>query len=254
MTSALGERSTDASKSEVTTEIPQSASARQSRPYKYCITLLVILIPALYYLYRDRLPWHKGQYPYRPDNDDRYWTLDHPPKDQEPEPFYPIKRYSLEYRGYVACWQHQGVWVGYLTPVEMSHLGVDRFRDSERSLDQVEEDAFCARLRLYGASFWSLPPQWPEGILWASSIDGVVEPTTKVNLTVGFPESGGVWFVDTSDGWEGLHPQRMGLYNAITMEERCNVLKDLGGKFCQDIQTCPEMAPLLAPPEAWIGV
>ncbi|EEQ34686.1 conserved hypothetical protein [Microsporum canis CBS 113480] len=229
MTSALGERSTDASKSEVTTEIPQSASARQSRPYKYCITLLVILIPALYYLYRDRLPWHKGQYPYRPDNDDRYWTLDHPPKDQEPEPFYPIKRYSLEYRGV---------------------YGLDTSRPwrcpiSESTVSAIRNDHSTRSRRMHFAQDYGFTGLASGRCL----LNGL-----RASSGLRFPESGGVWFVDTSDGWEGLHPQRMGLYNAITMEERCNVLKDLGGKFCQDIQTCPEMAPLLAPPEAWIGV
>lgn len=49
-------------------------------------------------------------------------------------PFDLIKRYSLTY-GYVACWQNDGIWIGRLTPVELSSLGINRFQDTERSLN-----------------------------------------------------------------------------------------------------------------------
>jgi len=164
--------------------------------------------------------------------------------DEPVEPFDPIKRYSLDY-GNVACWQNEGVWIKKLTPVELSSIGVDRFQDTERSLSQAEEDAFCARLRTYGASFWSLPPRWPDHVNWCETIDFCVEPDIKVNLTLGFPESGGVWVLDNSQGWEQLYPRNLGLRNALTMEERCNVIKDLGGKFCESMEACPETAALL---------
>ncbi|KJZ80019.1 hypothetical protein HIM_00733 [Hirsutella minnesotensis 3608] len=162
------------------------------------------------------------------------------------EPFQPVKRYSLEY-GKVACWQDGGVWIKKLTPVEMSSLGVDRFQDTDRAPEQAGEDAFCTRLRMYGASFWGLPPQWPEYDLWCESIDGCVEPIKKVDFEVGFPTSGGVWVLNTSQGWDKLLPKGLGLRNALTMDERCEVIKDLGGRFCEDTRVCAELAPLLGP-------
>lgn len=176
---------------------------------------------------------------YYDDSDDASWP--------DP-PFNPIKRYSLDY-GRVACWQHDGVWIGRLSPVELSSIGIDRFQDTERSLNQVEEDAFCARLRTYGASFWSLPPRWPDHINWCEDIDFCVKSDIKVDLELGFTESGGVWVLDTSAGWDEYYPQILGLQNALTMEERCNVLKNLGAKFCENMQACPETAALLEPVE-----
>jgi hypothetical protein len=174
---------------------------------------------------------------YYDDSDDPSWP--------DP-PFNPIKRYSLEY-GKVACWQHDGIWIARLSPVQLSFIGLDRFHDTERSLNQVDEDAFCARLRTHGASFWSLPPRWPENVEWCDDMDLCVEPDINVKLSLGFTESGGVWVLDTSQGWD--YPKSLGLHNALTMEERCNVLKDLGAKFCESMQACPETAALLEPVE-----
>ncbi|PQE16995.1 fungal specific transcription factor protein [Rutstroemia sp. NJR-2017a BBW] len=132
-----------------------------------------------------------------------------------------------------------------LTPVEMSSLGVNRFQDSDRALEQADEDAFCTRLRNYGASFWELPPRWPEHVNWCEEMDGCVKPKKEVRLEVGFPSSGGVWMLDTSQGWDKLPPKAAGLGNALKMDERCEVIKDLGGRFCENVQECPEMAALL---------
>lgn len=129
----------------------------------------------------------------------------------------------------------------------MSSLGIDRFQDTDRALEQADEDAFCTSLRMYGASFWELPPQWPENINWCEDIDACVEPAKKVSLEVGFPASGGVWMLDTSQGWDGLYPKNLGLRSALTMDERCEVIKNLGGRFCENIQVCTEMAALLEP-------
>lgn len=154
--------------------------------------------------------------------------------------FDPLKRYSLEY-GKVACWQEGGVWIKELTPVEMSSLCVDRFQDSDRSPNQSDEDDFCAQLRAFGASFWQLPPRWPEHVNWCETIDACVEPTMKVNFEVGYPTTGGIWILDTSQGWDRLYPRSLGLRNALTMDERSEVIKSLGGRFCEDIQACPDL-------------
>ncbi|KAH6681400.1 hypothetical protein B0J14DRAFT_529868 [Halenospora varia] len=160
------------------------------------------------------------------------------------QPWHPKKRYSLKY-GQLACWQHEGVWIVYLTPVELAAIGVNRFQDTQRSLNQTEEDEFCARIRMFGASFWSLPPHWPEDTDWCESIDDCVEPDRKFHLFLGFPENGGVWVLDRSKIGDELYTKSKGLLNALIMEERCNVIRGLGGKYCESMQACPETAALV---------
>jgi len=155
------------------------------------------------------------------------------------DPFNPIKRFSLEY-GKVACWQDGGVWIKELTPVEMVSLGVDRFQDTNSTSIQAEEDAFCERFRMYGASFWELPPRWHENVVWCGAIDHCADPARRVSLEVGFPTGGGIWFLNTTQGWNGhMRPKRRALKLALTMDERCEVIKDLGGLFCEDPEECP---------------
>ena len=55
---------------------------------------------------------------------------------------------------------------------------------------------------------------------------------------------GGVWVLNTSQGEETLFRK---LRNALTMDERCEVINGSGGVFCEDAQVCAEMARLLKP-------
>lgn len=169
-----------------------------------------------------------------------------------PDQFKPTKRYDLDYAK-LSCWADDGVWIKRISPVEMQHLHVDRFQDTQRAGHQEEEGAFCARLRLHGASFWTLPPRWPDWRLWCSSIE-CIPPSKRVNFEAGFPSTGGVWVLNATnpemryDGGLGrpLFKNNVALKNALTMDERCHVIKELGGVFCQDVQACPEMDRLLA--------
>lgn len=90
----------------------------------------------------------------------------------------PTKRYDLEFDR-VAFWQDNGVWIAKLSSIEMEALGVDHSREANRALDQAEEDAFCGRLRMYGASFWTLPPKWPMTLLWCETFE-CIEPERTV--------------------------------------------------------------------------
>lgn len=259
---------------------PDDAKPRGRTPtFRALLTILFSLVAAFYYVYPSLVAtfyylYPEPQtisYPYPYGNDDSpsenvdwEWPLIKIPGSDYPavgeayaiydeselfegiEPFDPVKRYSLDY-GRVACWQNNGVWIKKLTPVEMSSLGVNRFQDTDRAPEQADEDAFCSRLRIYGASFWNLPPEWPENVYQCGAIDNCVEPIKKVSLEVGFPTSGGVWVLNTSQGGETLFPKSVGLRNALTMDERCEVIKDLGGVFCEDAQVCAEMDRLLGP-------
>lgn len=225
------------------------AKSSRTRTFKTFLAILTFLplAAAAFYFYRIDILFY--QTPILPAswNDDSEWPIPKIPGPEFPAsivPFEPLKRYSLHY-GKVACWQDGGVWIKELTPVEMSFLAIDRFQDTIRALEQADEDAFCMRLRMHGASFWQLPPQWPENVNWCEDVDACVKPTKETSLEVGFPASGGVWMLNTSQGWDKLYPQSVGLRNALTMDERCEVIKNLGGRFCENIQVCPEMATLL---------
>jgi len=77
-------------------------------------------------------------------------------------------------------------------------------------------------------------------------IDFCVEPDIDVrNLVLGFPGSGGVWVIDGRKGWDGFYSGIRGLNNALTMEERCGVIRDSGGKFCESMMACEEAAVLV---------
>lgn len=229
------------------TQPRKQSSSRLTTVTTISITLLVFLIFAMLFamLYAMFFASRPVFDPYQSLEDSSATQVSDSDSDEDPyPPFFPIKRYSLEY-GRVACWQNEGVWIAKLGPVEMISIGLDRFHDTDRSLDQADEDAFCARLRTYGASFWKLPPRWPENVNWCETLDSCVEPDKNVQLELGFTENGGVWMLDTSQGWDKYWPQSLGLHNAVTMEERCTVLKDLGATYCESMQACPETAALL---------
>jgi hypothetical protein len=250
MASLLDERCT---KAEVPALLTPDATSRRTRTSKPFLAILTLLsLNAAFYLYRNGIPFYQTPISSLSYDDDTEWPLPKIPDldlpGQDDDPFQPLRRYSLDY-GKVACWQDNGVWIKRLTPVEMSALGIDRFHDSDRALEQADEDAFCTRLRKYGASFWELPPRWPYPVNWCQNMDACVKPTKEVRVEVGFPASGGVWVLDTSQGWVGLYPKSAGLRNSLTMDERCEVLKNLGGRFCEDIQVCPELDALLEPLE-----
>ncbi|KAI0197509.1 hypothetical protein F4808DRAFT_463715 [Astrocystis sublimbata] len=239
MASSLDKESTNPEMPTLLTLDTKSSRTRTSKTRR-AILILLSLAAAAFYFYRNGIPFYQT-----PTS-----TLIVPEWPEDPierQPFEPLMRYSLGY-GKAACWQNGGVWIKDLTPVELSALGINRFEDTPRALEQADEDAFCKRLRMYGASFWQLPPQWSEGTLWCPAIDYCAQPTKNMRLSVGFPTSGGVWTLNMDHDLEALYyPQIRGLQNALTMDERCEVIKDLGGRFCEDIQTCPEMAPLLEP-------
>ncbi|KAH9215380.1 hypothetical protein DL95DRAFT_388688 [Leptodontidium sp. 2 PMI_412] len=210
---------------------PNITKPRQTRRPLFPVLTLLSLAAVLYYILQNGLPFYKT--PSTVGNSSQH----DPPK---LEPFEPLKRYSLAY-GRAACWQENGVWIKKLTPVEMSSLGIDRFQDTDR----VDDEEFCTRLRMYGASFWELPPRWPENVVWCENLDACVKPTKEVGLEVGFPTSGGVWVLDTGRGSDEMFPKSLGLQNALTMDERCKVIESLGGRFCEDVERCADLARLL---------
>lgn len=75
--------------------------------------------------------------------------------------------------------------------VELEFIGLDRFKDVERSSDPADEDAFCRQLRRFGAEWYELPPRWPWPALWCDELDDCVDPVERVQLIQGFTDDGG---------------------------------------------------------------
>ncbi|KAH6692691.1 hypothetical protein F5X68DRAFT_201410 [Plectosphaerella plurivora] len=231
---------------------------------KCLLTILSLAAIATYWFYPTAtiLASQRNNAPIKEEEDPNQWPLakipesnmpvlapafgSYDPYDPEKEygPSHPYKRYNLKY-GKVACWKDGGVWIKKLTPVEMAFLGVDRFHDTERAHEQADEDAFCERLKMQGASFWKLPPQYLENVLWCWAIDsnGCTRQGRVVNAEVGFPTDGGVWFLNTTKGWDWS--KKHAVRNALTMDERSEVLKSQDGQFCEDPFKCAKLDALL---------
>ncbi|EPE34791.1 hypothetical protein GLAREA_10486 [Glarea lozoyensis ATCC 20868] len=61
-----------------------------------------------------------------------------------------------------------------------------------------------------------------------------------------FTSDGGVWVLEVSKGSISRDDYgNAGLDNALSLEERCEVLKGLGAKFCESLDACPETAMFL---------
>ena len=153
-------------------------------------------------------------------------------------PNWPSTRTDFGGRGTsVRCWPSSGgVYVaGYVSGVELDFLGLSRFTVSPGSEDGAEEDAFCQRLRKIGAKWFKSEEhyfRWVEGM-----VPGELDADTE--LLLGWPESGGVWVLKVTQS-DAVRDGVGRLKNAFTMQERCGVIEQLGGRFYGDPKDCPD--------------
>lgn len=115
--------------------------------------------------------------------------------------------------------------------VELEFLFLDRFHETPRSNDAVEEDAFCQRMRAMGAQWFDSeeeaddepPLEYKNG-----------KRVGRTQLWLGWCANGGVWALEI-DEYEGARRGIGGrIRNAKDMEERCKVIEMLGGAFFSD--------------------
>ena len=59
-------------------------------------------------------------------------------------------------------------------------------------------------------------------------------------LYIGWQQSGGVWALSLTR-WESAKQGVGRIENAFTMEERCGLIKELGGAFYKDPVDCPHL-------------
>ncbi|KAL2219919.1 hypothetical protein M432DRAFT_607089 [Thermoascus aurantiacus ATCC 26904] len=101
-------------------------------------------------------------------------------------------------------------------------------------------------LRKFGADWWDGLDPWDR-----SPLDGLcpndldhIRPMLLIHRLICVPQEGGVWVLDTSDGFDKYPEGMAGLHNALTMEERCMALQRLGAVFCEDADNCSAMQDL----------
>lgn len=129
-----------------------------------------------------------------------------------------------------------GVWITSPHPVHLQYLGLDRFTPltSQRETDPVAEDEFCKSLKEIGA-IW-LRSHHAAGIEKRSI--AMSEPDSLPDhVYIGWPKSGGVWFLKLADR-ERVSTQLGMLRMAMNMDEYCKVLEENGAVFYEDPKDC----------------
>ncbi|GLB01628.1 hypothetical protein AtubIFM57258_000037 [Aspergillus tubingensis] len=121
--------------------------------------------------------------------------------------------------------------------VELDFLGIDRFGNTERPSKsdpdwQAKEEAHCDRMRHLGAKWFETYRDELEFMFFRTRED------TDPYVSFGWPDGGGVWVLNTTYG----RASELGtaiIHNAKNMEERCELIKRLGGIFYADPSDCP---------------
>ncbi|KIW10170.1 hypothetical protein PV08_11131 [Exophiala spinifera] len=148
-----------------------------------------------------------------------------------------------------------GVLIRGLGPVELVHLGLDRFKDATRSPDADEEDEFCTRLWRLGAQWWASRGEMEEALLRQDS-GGAPQKKLAWTVETGWPSSGqGVWVLEYDVEDRAHYELRVGaslLNNCLDMDERCKVIENLGGTFYSNPDDCEALRPL-SPEERTLG-
>ena len=130
-----------------------------------------------------------------------------------------------------------GVLIKGVSAVELLHLNLDRFKEANRSPDTADEDEFCKRLRNLGAVWWP-----SEGDKVAAFGERYLLKE-EIIVQTGWPSSGnGVWVLKyDAKKWKERF-EAMLLQLALNMDERCQIIKELGGSFFEDPGACEDLS------------
>ncbi|KAI2621000.1 hypothetical protein GGS26DRAFT_301472 [Hypomontagnella submonticulosa] len=121
--------------------------------------------------------------------------------------------------------------------VDLEFLRLPRFNTAERSEDPAVEDQHCARMRMLGA-WWFISMDEYITIQYCSP----EKLDQKMLVVVAWPESGtGVWVV-TMNRREAPEKGLACIWNAFSMDERCEIVEKLGGTFYRDPAECPHLS------------
>lgn len=123
--------------------------------------------------------------------------------------------------------------------VELDFLGLDHFKEADRPQNSTsaaaDEEAHCRRMRQLGAKWWPNPDDEAQ---WSFMNPPESWPLEKPVNYFGWPAQGGVWALNTTlIGASYMGAGR--IHIAITMEERCKMMEDLGAVFYAEPEDCP---------------
>jgi hypothetical protein len=152
--------------------------------------------------------------------------------DPDSQPFQ-TERLSLSTLGgsnTVVCWPSIGglIIADRVTPVELTFLNLPRFTSTPRSLNQTAEDLFCRQLRKIGGKWFSSHWDWSAKYVQMSK---GMKPEEMEVLTLGWPETGGVWVLRRQSQWGEDRGNSLRVRNALSMGERCEAIEMSGGVF-----------------------
>lgn len=130
----------------------------------------------------------------------------------------------------VICWPSTGglIIADRVTPVELTFLNLPRFTSTPRSMNQTAEDIFCRQLRKIGGKWFVSHWDW-----WSKYVkmEKGMKPEEMEVLTLGWPESGGVWVLRRQSRWGEDRGNSLRVRNAMSMAERCEAIEMSGGVF-----------------------
>lgn len=158
--------------------------------------------------------------------------------------------------GYLVAYPSIGGVVLIKNPsaVDLQHLRLPNTHDTERSPDQ--DDGLATRMVQLGAHWW---PNWDLYFRHSSRVDGGIfyDYHFPPNVDVAFPTTGGAWVANyTRDAvrhqyedkvcrsWLPHAPDLWGvkMRYALTMDDKSEMIKDLGGTFYASIDEIPGRA------------
>ncbi|KAL9620540.1 MAG: hypothetical protein Q9160_004901 [Pyrenula sp. 1 TL-2023] len=148
-----------------------------------------------------------------------------------------------------------GIVLGHFTAIEVEYLNLSRLEPAKRSSDPAEEDDLALRMLHLGAHWW---PSWSVFAYHSARIaEGIpYDFHFPPNVQVGYPSSGeGLWvfkFSADEQTWEEEDERKPYLARkpddwnarimmALTMDERCEVLKQFNATFYEKIEDCKDI-------------
>ena len=138
--------------------------------------------------------------------------------------------------------------------VDLQLLSLPRIKATNRSQDAGEEDAFCESMRRVGASWWESEADFLRSLVGNDLYDGdpadeekdpliraANEARARKIVIFGWPaDSSGVWILKFRSREQT--PSGFGRLNfAISMDERIEVMKQLGADFVGDLSQVEEL-------------
>ena len=152
----------------------------------------------------------------------------------------------------VACWPSSGgVWIKHADLVDLNFLKLSRLEDTPRQFNQTAEDEFCTTLKLTGAEWWQLPASFEKrqhlgkDQFRCDTLEECFEPDIKNHYHIAWPESVKVaCYVPISRAEEKGEVFLNRYYNTMDMEERCGIIRSIGGKWCRCKTECPDLEEL----------